>query len=233
MKTYCLPGLVLPALLCIPLAATAGVAPGTERHYVFDVSREGRPIGSHDVRLQRHGDVTRAFIDTRLRVRFLGLTVYSLDYSAEEVWTRDRLQSLRVEVNHNGERLSLQGQRRDDAFEVRDGDGERRLPLPLVPTNHWHPIILEQDRVLNTLTGKVNDITVEREGEDALTLPAATVDATRYRFDGELQLHSWYDNDGRWLAMDFEARDGSIIEYRCRNCTGYDGSGPAGSGPDG
>lgn len=94
-----------------------------------------------------------------------------------------------------------------------------------MPTNHWHPIILEQQRVLNTLTGKVNDITVQRVGEDALTLDSATVAATRYRFDGELRLHSWYDDDGRWLAMDFEARDGSIIEYRCRNCTGHDGSG--------
>ncbi len=225
MKPHRLLGLILPALLLTPLGATAEVVAGAERHYVFEVSREGRPIGTHEVRLRQDGDTTRALIDTRLRVRFLGLTVYSLDYEAEEVWSHDRLQSLRVEANNNGERLSLEGRRRDDVFEVTDGDGERRLPLPLVPTNHWHPIILEQDRVLNTLTGKVNDVTVRRVGEDALTLASATVAATRYRFDGELRLDSWYDDDGRWLAMDFEARDGSIIEYRCGNCTADHGSG--------
>lgn len=211
------------ALLLATLAAPAGATPGTDQRYVFDVSREGTTIGTHEVRLRRHGDTTRAVIDTRLRVRFLGLTVYSLDYAAEEVWVGDRLQSLRVEVNRNGERLSLEGRRRDDVFEVRDAAGERRLPLPLVPTNHWHPSILEQQRVLNTLTGRVNDVTVQRVGEESLTLASTTVTATRYRFDGELRLHSWYDDDGRWLAMDFEARDGSVIEYRCQNCTGRDG----------
>lgn len=222
MKPFLALALAPVALLLLSPAASAGTAPGTDQRYVFDVSREGRSIGTHEVRLQRDGDITRAIIDTRLRVSVLGFTVYHLDYESEEVWTRNRLQSLRVEVNDNGERLTLEGRRRDDAFVV-TGDGERRLALPLVPTNHWHPIILEQDRVLNTLTGKINDITVHRLGRDALKLSSTTVDANRYRFTGDLRLHTWYDDGGRWLAMDFEARDGSVIEYRCRNCTGQDG----------
>lgn len=200
-----------------------GPAVTADEHFVFDVLRKGEPIGTHEVMVDRSGDTTRAVIDTRLRVRFLGFTVYRLDYSAEEVWAGDRLERLTVSVDRDGERLALVGRRVDGAFELTAEDGTRRLPLPLVPTNHWHPRILEQAVVLNTLTGHLNRVEVQAVGREALTLAGDNVPATRYRYDGELRLDSWYDDSGRWLAMSFEAEDGSVIEYRCRNCAAGDG----------
>ena len=37
-------------------------------------------------------------------------------------------------------------------------------------------------------------------------------------YQGHLHLDAWYDISGRWMGMRFKGRDGSTIEYRCRNC---------------
>ena len=44
--------------------------------------------------------------------------------------------------------------------------------------------------------------------------------ATRYAYSGELQTEVWYDECGRWVKMRFAGRDGSIIDYVCRQCQG-------------
>jgi hypothetical protein len=45
-----------------------------------------------------------------------------------------------------------------------------------------------------------------------------TLPATRFTYDGELETTAWYDADGRWVGLAFEARDGSTITYRCMTC---------------
>ena len=229
------PRRLLAAGLLAAAAAQAGDAPlpdvrppdfKADETYVFHVFREGTKIGTHEVRLD-HGDggeTVRAVFDTRLRVTFLGFTVYRLDYAAREEWRDNQLERLRVEVRNNGERRSMTGKRVDDGFVITGDDGERRIDTPIVPTNHWNPKILEQERVLNTLTGNVNRVSVRRVGQESISLPSsAALTATRYRYEGELRLDSWYDPAGRWLAMSFEAKDGSTIEYRCSNCAAGDG----------
>ena len=42
--------------------------------------------------------------------------------------------------------------------------------------------------------------------------------AQRYRYFGDLSVDIWYDGDGRWVKMQFTAKDGSSIEYVCRSC---------------
>jgi hypothetical protein len=46
-----------------------------------------------------------------------------------------------------------------------------------------------------------------------------TPNLAEYRYSGELELDAWYSEAGRWLGMRFKGRDGSTIEYFCRNCT--------------
>ena len=47
------------------------------------------------------------------------------------------------------------------------------------------------------------------------------MDATRYRYSGELeQTEVWYDDEGRWLRLRFPGGDGLPIDFICRRC-GY------------
>jgi hypothetical protein len=122
-------------------------------------------------------------------------------------------------VDDDGKRLEMDGYRTGDRFRwsVNDGD-PRSHEMPVFPTNHWNPAVLSQDRVLNTLTGRINRVSIEPHGDDET---ASDGDVNRYRYGGELELESWYDDSGRWLGMSFEGRDGSLIEYRCGNCPAW------------
>ena len=129
-----------------------------------------------------------------------------------------------VDVRHGGRGVDrgpgvvLEGQRRGDRFVWSDGKTQRSRAMPVYPTNHWNTAVLGQAAVLNTLTGEINSVTIHDEGEETLELAGSSLPATRYRYDGQLQLESWYDRTGRWLAMRFVVDDGSTIRYQCSNC---------------
>jgi len=72
--------------------------------------------------------------------------------------------------------------------------------------------------VLNTLTGKLNRVDITDDGREVVVIDDNQLPVTRYRYEGQLRLVSWYDASGRWLAMRFTADDGSVIDYRCKGC---------------
>ena len=191
---------------------------------VFDILRGDKPIGTHTVRRTREGGLDIVESRTRISVRLLGFEIYRFDYDARESWDEHGLLNLTARVDDNGEVLELQGRRDDRRFVWSDGQSERAHDLPVFPTNHWNSEVLQQDTVLNTLTGRINRVTIHDEGMDTVALEGTGQPARRFRYDGQLQLESWYDPDGQWLAMRFTSDDGSTIDYRCRNCPARNGS---------
>jgi len=207
-------------------AVTSMSAFATEQTaYEFDILRNGATVGQHEVRVSRGDDQTTASVRSEITVRFLGFTVYSMSYRSEEIWDRLGLKVLTVDIDDDGRTGQIHGRRRGTHFHWTSPDGrELSQPLPVYPTNHWNPDILGASTVLNTLTGKSNRVEVVADRDEAaLPLPPASSvgDVIRhaYRYEGELNLHSWYDLNGRWLGMRFKGSDGSKIEYVCRNCT--------------
>ena len=196
-------------------AATAKPAVQTQ---IYDIFRNGDPVGTHEVRKESADDTTKVRIVSNIALQFLGFTVYRLEYASEEVWDKRGLKRLAVWVDNNGKKSDFDGMRDEQAFKWNAGERKLRHVLPVYPTNHWNDDVLSQHRVLNTLTGDLDDVNITKLGREILRLPNATVAATRYRYEGELELDSWYDDRGAWVGMRFQGDDGSTIEYLCRNC---------------
>ena len=89
---------------------------------------------------------------------------------------------------------------------------------PLFPTNHWNAGVLGQTRVLNTLTGKINNVSILSKGIETVSTENGPIKATRYVYSGDLDNEVWYDDLGRWVKMRFKASDGSTINYVCKSC---------------
>ena len=120
-----------------------------------------------------------------------------------------------------GEELfSLLAVRKSDVFQLNVPDGVVSVDAPLYPTNHWNPAVVEQVRVLNTLTGKINNVQIKAQNKESVLTENGTIEATRYAYSGDLETEVWYDDAGRWVKMRFKARDGSTINYVCRRCQG-------------
>jgi hypothetical protein len=212
------------ALLPVPYLAAGETPVGgdlnrpEQRH--FDIYREGSHIGTHTISRRSLDDRLVFEARTRISVGLLGFELYRFMYDTREVWDGQGLMQLVASVDDDGKKTSIEGQRRGDRFVWSDGRTVRSHNMPVYPTNHWNAGVLGQNAVLNTLTGKINTVTILDEGRELLEHNGSSQPALRYRYDGELQLLSWYDTEGRWLAMRFTTDDGATIEYRCRNCSG-------------
>jgi hypothetical protein len=127
---------------------------------------------------------------------------------------------LKASVNDNGEFFSLAAHRDQDRISIRNPDGINTTNAPLIPTNHWNAAVLSQSRVLNTLTGDINNVRITAQTREQVETEQGPVLATHYVYSGDLETEVWYDAKGRWVKMRFTASDGSTIDYRCRRCQG-------------
>lgn len=190
----------------------------------FDIVRKGHVIGSHLVSLRRDGPTIATRSEVRIEIDVLIFTAFRYEYDSHAVWHDGQLQQLSVDLDDDGQRSLLTLKRDTAGVEISRNGVTTRLQEPLYPTEHWNAGVRSERRVLNTLTGKVNDIEMEEIAREYVATENGDVPATRYRYGGDLDVEVWYDDHGRWVKMRFKGRDGSIIEYACRKCQGGAGS---------
>ncbi|MDD7911036.1 MULTISPECIES: DUF6134 family protein [Pseudovibrio] len=204
---------LIGALFAGALSAEALAAPSNIN---FTVERDGKPIGTYTTRFSGSEANLNVSVDMRLRARFLGIPVYRFNYSANERWSNGTLQALEVDLNNNGEKKDLAGKRQGNKF-VWTANGENRsVSGNIFPSNHWNPGVLQQRRVLNTLTGKISNVSIRNRGTEQLQCENRTINATRYQYTGQIDTEAWYDSRGRWVGLRFKAQDGSTIFFRCK-----------------
>jgi hypothetical protein len=185
---------------------------------VFLVVRNGNHVGDHRVSFTRRGDELLVRTLFRVEVRFLLLTAYQYSYSADDLWRGGSLVSLRAETNDNGRRHRVEADVAGQRVQIRGPSGITSEAAGIFPTHHWHPGVLTTDRVLNTITGRINRVGIVAREEDWVAAGEDKIHARRYAYTGELSNEVWYDSAGRWVKMRFRADDGSTIEYVCQKC---------------
>lgn len=184
----------------------------------FAVLRNGDPVGSHSVSFAPDGEDLVVRTHFQVEVRFLLFTAYRYTYKAEDQWRRGTLLSLQAETDDNGKRHRVEARAAGDELRIRGPDGPAVGQKGIFPTHHWHPGVLTADRVLNTITGRINRIGILDLGKEWIAAGNTRIQARRYAYTGELDNEVWYDPEGRWVKMRFRAEDGSTIDYVCEKC---------------
>ena len=87
------------------------------------------------------------------------------------------------------------------------------LPPGVLPSTHWNMRQTMQSQLLNSQKGTLDPIRVTQLGREFVATASGTVEATRYHYDGDIQMDQWFDARGRWVKTTFIASDGSQIEY--------------------
>lgn len=187
---------------------------------IFDVYRDGKRVGIHRTGFQTAADGLRVNSLFELKIEFLFLTAYQYRYQSDTLWRGDRLTELVANVDDNGDKSAVTATTEGGGLRVSGAGGSYFIESPIFPTNHWHAGVLEQDRVLNTLTGKLNAVDIRPAGRETVPTENGKVPATRYVYSGDLNNEVWYDDAGRWVKMRFAGSDGSTIEYICKLCQG-------------
>ena len=210
------------AIACVLFAVSpaAGDTPIAGQSLLFEVQRDGVPVGQHRVNFTRDGEELRVETVFDLSIKLFALTLYSLEYTSQARWRDGRLLALKSRTDDDGTVSSVAATRIQDAFQVTGPDGTQTVDGDLIPTNHWNVAVTASERVLNTITGKVNAVRMRDFGLETVEAEGRNVEARRWAYTGDLQNEVWYDGDGRWVKMRFLGRDGSTIEYVCLRCLG-------------
>ena len=185
----------------------------------FQIRRNDAPVGRHIVQFNRGRDGLQVIAQSAIDISFFGFNAYSFRYRSESLWRDGELSALSVKVDDDGEMSNVEAARDESGLLVSGPNGEETLPSGIFPTDHWHCGVLGSTSVLNTITGKPNDVDITAKPGAMLRTTNGELRATQFTYDGELQTNAWYDRDGRWVGLQFKARDGSEITYRCMNCT--------------
>jgi len=186
----------------------------------FDVYREGDRVGFHRVRFDESGPELVVRSDFQMQIDILFFTAFRYRYESEGRWRKGSLSALAVTVNDDGKPFAVDVVREGRRLKVENAEAAFTTETPLYPTNHWNAAVLNQDRVLNTLTGRINKVRIERKNRESVKTERGEIVATRYAYTGELETEVWYDDAGRWVKMRFKGRDGSTVDYVCRFCQG-------------
>lgn len=185
----------------------------------YEVLRNGKRIGTHEIRFERYGNALKVVAETNMKVKFLFITAYKYRYVSEELWVGGELQQVETRVNDNGKELFSSATRNGDGYKVARTDGGDVVPPAFMTTNHWNDAAPRFSQLFNTITGKINDVTFTPVTTgDISTAPQLTADAKAFSVRGELNINTFYDSSGNWLGMVFEHKDGSTIEFRCVDC---------------
>jgi len=186
----------------------------------FDVVRDGSVVGRHRTTFRREGDAL--VVDSRmaLDIGFLGITLYAFDYQSAGTWRDGVPVALEARTDDNGDIRHVRARWDGTIFSV-DGAGPGwTSERPVWPTNHWNAAVLTEGAVLNTLTGRRNDVTIVPGPIERVETGTGPRVARRFDYQGGLQARVWYDARGRWVGLSFAGRDGVPITYVCRECGG-------------
>lgn len=184
----------------------------------FDVTRNGSVIGRHQTTFAPQGDALAVSSRMTLSITVLGLTLFSYGYESTGTWRDGQPVAVQARIDDDGTVETVDARWTGDAFVVDGPKGRETAATPVFPTNHWNAAVLTEDRVLNTLTGGFNAVSIVPGPVERVVTGSGPREARRFDYTGELRASVWYDARGRWVKLRFEGRDGTPIEYVCRVC---------------
>ena len=193
------------------LMAVAGVCAAADRQVVdavdlygeradYRVVRGDQPAGRHHLTFSGDGRRLTVVAQTRATLKILGVFDAPFIYDSRAVWSDGVLLTISSAYGKGEDSEHYSAGRVAEAYRVND----RLVSLAaLFPTNHWNPAVLGEERLFNTLTGKLNTVSIDAAGREMIEIDGRRVEANRYEVRGDLQISLWYDDDGKWLQLRF------------------------------
>ena len=195
--------LLLISLLMVTMPAHAEL-----RTWDFRVLLDGKPIGTHRFDLNRKEDQYLLRSEAAFAVKLLGITLYRYQHQASERWQGDCLRALESSTDDDGKVSTV-------ALDASD------LSPCVMSYAYWNPRLLQQTRMVNPQTGRIDAVQVSSMGMSRIQVRGETVSAHRWRITGlQHPIDLWYGpaepqqpNTQQWLGLDSHMGD-RLLSYR-------------------
>lgn len=214
--------------LCVAIGAAvlvvAGPSAAQTQSWHFEVFLDDSPIGHHHYYLRDKGAARELRIEARFNVRFLFINAYRYAHDASERWRGNCLAALTARTDDNGTKSEVDTEGLGDrlvAITATPAGAAMRTREPvegcLMSFAYWNPGMLRQTRLLNSQTGKVENVTITSLGEEKINVRGTPTPATRYRISGAKHpIELWYGADRAWLALQSTLDGGRRLRYQLK-----------------
>jgi hypothetical protein len=200
-------------LLGVIWLASNAVSPAAAETMRFEIARNGDPIGTSTIEINRNGDDVTVRTATHVDVNVLFFTAYRFGQMTTEHWNNGHLVNLDSTTDNNGTRHKVAVRLNGDQLQLTADGKVSRLDNDIVPSTLWNPEFLRHSEMLDVGDGKVMHVSVTDEGVDTLDLGDDQVRAHHYTLKARYTQGLWYDDDGRLVQMRLIGPDGSTILY--------------------
>ena len=184
---------VFLALVCCASSTCAFAE--QQKRWDFNVSLNGRDVGSHSFVVSGKGGDRTVSSSMRLDFRVLLVKKVSYQHQASEVWQDGCLTEVSSETQRNGKGYSVQANLVDDGLSVINNTGVEIIEGCVRGFAYWHPQWLQAPRLLNVETGKYVPVTLSQtvSPDDNITHLMITTAKT--------DIHLEYDAAGDWMSL--------------------------------
>ena len=180
----------------------------------FDVLRKGKPFGTHIVSFDKSSDgELKVTTDVDLKVKVGPFTAFRYELDSVETWQNGQLVALNGRTNDDGDKTSVRAALDESTLRVEGSAFAGTVAPGIIPSSHWNKDQIRSTEMLSTEDGSVLNMIVVPKGRETLNIAGQQIAANRYLLDSDINIDLWYDDDGRWLKLTFDAR-GQTIEYR-------------------
>jgi hypothetical protein len=185
------------------------------RRLAFNVLREGKKIGTHEVSFSRQGEAWTIDVTIDLAVSLGPVPLYRYRHRAREIWTSGQFTSIDADTNDNGSKLIMRAVRNTSGVAVNSTQsGDYVAPATALPSTHWNRRMLDVP-FINTQTGELLRAAVSPLGTGEVeAATGAKIPVRRFEIRGPITLETWYDETSTWAGLRFKGHDGSQILYK-------------------
>lgn len=191
-----------------------GSSAGNEREWNFRVLLDGNDIGYHNFSLFEEDGSQRLTTEADFRVKFLFITAFRYEHVNHETWRNNCVQEIESRTDENGRQFEVKGSRADNGLAVQANDARIEVPGCVKTFAYWNPDILSEPQLLNSQTGEVLSVDIEKTARETLNVRGEEIPAQRYRLEARnMKLDLWYSDDQQWLALESTVKGGRKLRY--------------------
>jgi hypothetical protein len=194
--------------------ATNASTPMAAETMQFTITRNGDPIGTQTIEINRAGPETTVNITIDLAVTVLFITAYRLQQRESERWMNGHLVAINSNTDNNGTRHKVVVIMKGSDLQLNADGKVSRVDKDIVPSSLWNPEFLRHSMALGTQDGPVTPFSVDDKGVEQSAIGTRTVSAHHYAFKSRYSEDVWYDQRGRLVQVKIIGSDGSIILYK-------------------
>jgi len=210
--------LVVAGSVLLHSAARAETRQADSLEWRFEVYLDEKPIGFHEFRVTTMEERRRVETRARFDVKILFFNAYRYRHENVEYWSGDCLEAIEATTDDNGDRFVVTGRRQGASFQVTTNGSRDALPACTKSFAYWDPSFLTATRLLNSQTGELEAVNIERIGNESLRVGDEIMEAVLYEItvkDAPIRL--WYARDDRrWLALETVAGGDRALRYQPR-----------------